>query len=89
MNQSQKEVEQQCKEVLNAFKKNRKKTSLVCLYEYSDLDFQYPCFLLAMEKNDQNEANLFELIGRLTKEQNDLPSDCRKAYLIQYEVLVK
>jgi hypothetical protein len=73
---------------VHKFKKQRKTNSLVCLYEYGDLDFDYPFLLFAMEDNDQNLSIMYQLLGQLTSEQNDLPSDCRKSYRIEYETLV-
>lgn len=89
MEDSVKAVHDQCALIVHKFKKQRQTTSLICLYEYGDLDFDYPFLLFAMEDKPENEAIIFNLLGQLTSEQNDLPSSCRKAFRIEFETLVK
>jgi hypothetical protein len=89
MEDSVKAVHDQCTSIVHRFKRQRETTSLICLYEYGDLDFDYPFLLFAMVDNDENEAIVYKLLGQLTSEQNDLPSTCRKSFRIEFETLVK
>lgn len=89
MSDSRKEVLNKCKSAIEKFKGHRDVSRLICLYEYQDLDFNYAILVLAMEDSEHNLARVYSLMGELTQIQYDLPSECRCAYGIQYETIVK
>jgi len=83
-----KEVHDRCDLAVKLFKEQRPKKNILCLYEYADLDFDYPVMLFAMEDNEENEALMYQILGELTMIQNELLSEDRKSYNIEVETIL-
>lgn len=73
-------VQKKCKELIDEFNKGRETQDILCLYEYDDLDYNYASLKVCMVDNKENEALLYELLGRLNNENMLLDSSERKSY---------
>ena len=80
-------VQKKCKELIDEFNKGRETQDILCLYEYQDLDYNFPILKVSMIDNKENEALLYELLGRLSQENMLLDSSVRKSYDLMRETL--
>lgn len=86
-NEFKAEVQSKCDKLVEEFSKGRETQDILCLYEYQDLDYNYPIPKVSMVDNKENEALLYELLGRLNNEVMVLDSSERKSYHIIRETL--
>ena len=80
-------VQKKCKELIDEFNKDRETQDILCLYEYQDLDYNFPILKVSMIDNKENETLLYELLGRLSQENMLLDSSVRKSYNLMHETL--
>ena len=86
-NEFKAEVQSKCDKLVEEFSKGRETQVILCLYEYQDLDYNYPILKVSMVDNKENEVLLYELLGRLTNENMFLDSSIRKSYDLIRETL--
>ncbi len=86
-NELRTEVQSKCDKLVEEFSKGRETQNILCLYEYQDLDYNYPILKVSMIDNLENEVLLYELLGRLTHRNIVLDSSVRKSYDLMRETL--
>jgi hypothetical protein len=86
-NELRTEVQSKCDKLVKEFGKGRETQDILCLYEYQDLDYNYSTLKVSMVENKENEALLYELLGRLSNENIVLDSSERKSYQLMRETL--